>query len=247
MQTSSYRVIGSDEEGVSLFYMMDSLLKSRIETGEETTDDEDVNVYLAGLLHSFIDRSFFDCNGSYLSRYDADVLSHAESADDLRMKYRVYKGNADFALMSLGVFGGIPQRLTPRKLSEANDETIAERGRIYYRVACDTRVRLRRRKSGVAEVLEKLAERFGTYARILTHLRCSHLRLINRMTRGEVYHLQREVHERAKPNLFGEGQNQFLDAYWDWLQSDSALDRGRVNRLGRDLKELDPAFEFNDL
>ena len=39
--------------------MLDFLLRSRIEMGEETSGDEDVNVYLSGLLHSFLDRSFF--------------------------------------------------------------------------------------------------------------------------------------------------------------------------------------------
>jgi len=244
MQDYGYRVVGTGEEGGSLSFMLDSLLKSRIETGEETTDDEDVNVYLAGLLHSFMDSSFFLKNGRFLSQFDGDVFSRAEADGDMRLRYRVYKGNADFALMSLGMFGGMPGRPTLRKLANSSGESAADRGRLYYRVASSARIRLRRNPSGVSEVLEKLAERFDTYTLILSHLRVRHFHLLRRVSRGAMFHLQRDAHDRAKPALFENGRDWFLDAYWTWLQSGSEVARGEVNRLGAELNDLDGSFRF---
>jgi hypothetical protein len=45
----AYKIVGGKERELSLYFMLNALLQSRIEIGAETTDDEDVNVYLASL------------------------------------------------------------------------------------------------------------------------------------------------------------------------------------------------------
>ena len=103
MLSHSYQIVGSKQKEESLYFMLNSLLQSRIETGEETTDDEDVNVYLATLMHSFLDQSFQEEHGHLASTYSTDVARSADT-NNLRHRYRVYRTNGDYALISTSDF-----------------------------------------------------------------------------------------------------------------------------------------------
>jgi hypothetical protein len=70
---------------------------------------------------------------------------------------------------------------------------------------------------------------------------------MKRLTAGEVFHLQREVYENARPGLVKAGRDWFLDAYNEWLVCQSDSNRERVNELALGLAELDPNFEFEPL
>ena len=101
----------------SYVFMMRCLLYSRLETGNETgTDvpDEDVNVYLAHLLQSFSDPAYVESARPYLHRYDHEVFKRLERSTDARLKYVIYKTNADFLLVSIGVFDNPGQWLAHR-------------------------------------------------------------------------------------------------------------------------------------
>ena len=59
------------------YFMINCLLYSRMETGLVSNQDfydEDVNVYLAHLLHSFINPEYVDQSKKFLSKYDTDVF-----------------------------------------------------------------------------------------------------------------------------------------------------------------------------
>ena len=247
MKSYPYQILGATEREGSLFFMLDSLLRSRIDTGEETLDDEDVNVYLASLLHSFLDRSFEVECGGVLSRHETDIFALAETGDDLRMRYRVYKGNADYALMISGVFDS---RCSRGRTEPWKDEVVTERGKQFYRFASDCHTRLSRKKTGIADVLEKLSERFEMYVKILSHMRVAYFNLVRRLSDGEMYHLQRavqEVQEGVEEQVETNGLDRFLDAYGSWLRTGTETDRGRVNRLGEELGKADPAFRFSGI
>src|SRR5690606_4366621 len=58
-------------------FMMKCLLYSRMETGLVSNKDyydEDVNVYIAHLLNSFIQPDFIERARPYLSKYDTEVF-----------------------------------------------------------------------------------------------------------------------------------------------------------------------------
>src|SRR6188768_3736038 len=89
------------------YFMINCLLYSRMETGLVSNQDfydEDVNVYLAHLLHSFINPDYVEQSKKYLSKYDADVFKRLSNSTDARLKYSIYKTNADFLLVSIGIF-----------------------------------------------------------------------------------------------------------------------------------------------
>src|SRR6266513_5292872 len=89
------------------YFMINCLLYSRMETGLVSNQDfydEDVNVYLAHLLHSFINPEYVEQSKKFLSKYDTDVFRRLAASGDARLKYQIYKTNADFLLVSIGIF-----------------------------------------------------------------------------------------------------------------------------------------------
>jgi hypothetical protein len=87
--------------------MINCLLYSRMETGLVSNQDfydEDVNVYLAHLLHSFINPEYVEQSKKFLSKYDTEVFRRLSDSGDARLKYTIYKTNADFLLVSIGIF-----------------------------------------------------------------------------------------------------------------------------------------------
>lgn len=95
----AYTIVGGRENEQSLYFMLNALLQSRIHVNLESTDDEDVNMYLASLLHTYLSDGIHA--NDTISSYDADVVRNAVPGD-LRTRYRVYRANADHALMHAG-------------------------------------------------------------------------------------------------------------------------------------------------
>src|SRR5204862_3987289 len=76
------------------YFMINCLLYSRMETGLVSNQDfydEDVNVYLAHLLHSFINPEYVEQSKKFLSKYDTDVFRRLSNSTDSRLKYLIYK------------------------------------------------------------------------------------------------------------------------------------------------------------
>jgi hypothetical protein len=239
----AYRIVGAKESEQSLFFMLNALLQARIDVGDETTDDEDVNVYLASLLHALVDRAH--TRRDQISKYDTDVARFAESGD-LRSRFEIYRANADHTLVTVALFDRPWVRsrgVWPRQ--DVEDRRLETRGRLYYTMAASLEQKLRYGSTAVSDVLSKLSERFDLYARVLVRVRSSHLHLFARISDGEAFHLERHAQEGAKPALIRHGRDQFLDAYGDWMSTTSTKARGRVNRLGEALTKLDPEFAFD--
>lgn len=240
----AYRIVGGKEREQSLFFMLNALLQSRIDTGDETTDDEDVNVYLASLLHDLVDRA--GAAEDHVSSYDADVARMADGKD-LRKRFQVYRSNADHALVGRALFDRPWLDRGAGRTHTVRSDRLEARGSHYYAVAASIERKLKYGSSGVSEVLAKLSERFELYAGILAHVRSSHLKLFARLSRGETFHLERHAQTGAKAALIRHGRDQFLDAYGDWVASSSKTARQRVNRIGSALTKLDPDFRFDEV
>jgi hypothetical protein len=241
----AYTIVGGKEHELSLYFMLNALLQSRIDVGEETTDDEDVNVYLASLLHSLVDSAL--PGSSNVSSYDVDIAGMAE-VGDLRDRYRLYRSNADHAMIAAAVFGQ-PwfDRRSKASQSETECDRIATKGKRYYVSAASIEQKLKFGASAVSEVLTKLSERFELYCRILGRVRTAHLNLFGRMSAGEMFHLERDAQEGAKPALIRQGRDRFIDAYSEWMSVPSRAAGKKVNRLAESLGNLDSNFRFEEI
>ena len=231
------------------YFMINCLLYSRMETGLVSNQDfydEDVNVYLAHLLHSFINPEYVEQSKKYLSKYDADVFKRLANSTDARLKYAIYKTNADFLLVSIGIFDNpvAPTAQPARAKATPAEEAYIGRGKTYYHFAYTYSQQIHRRNQGVSEVLEKLSVGFDKYIKILSHMRGEYLDLVQRFSEGEVYHLERAVDESARQEILKAKQDQLLELYSQWQVAPSDEIEENVKRLVGEIQEITPSFRF---
>jgi hypothetical protein len=237
-------------------FMMRCLLFSRMETGLVSNKDyydEDVNVYIAHLLNSFIDPTYIQRAGRYLSKYDTEVFARLAESHDARLKYTLYKTNADFLLISLGIFGNPAAAQTGRaaagdasrhKIFQPAEEAYVGRGKTYYRFAYSYSQQIHSPRAAITEVLEKLSTGFEKYLRILAHMRGEYLNLMDRLSRGDIYHLARSVDAARKAGDARELEDRFLDLFSEWRKTGSPELRQQIEELVKEIQKLDPEFKF---
>ena len=228
------------------YFMINCLLYSRMETGlvsNQDCYDEDVNVYLAHLLHSFINPEYVEQSKRFLSKYDTDVFRRLSHSTDARLKYQIYKTNADFLLVSIGIFDN-PVIAGARTRLQPSEEAYIGRGKTYYHFAYTYSQQMHRKNAGVSEVLEKLSTGFEKYLRILSHMRGEYLDLMKRLSNGEVYHLERSIDEHSQRELLRVKQDELLELYSAWRASKSAETEESLERIVSEIRQLNPSFKF---
>lgn len=229
------------------YFMINCLLYSRMETGlvsNQECYDEDVNVYLAHLLHSFINPEYVEQSKRFLSRYDSDVFRRLSNSTDARLKYQIYKTNADFLLVSIGVFDNPAIAGAMRTRQQPSEEAYIGRGKTYYHFAYTYSQQMHRKNAGVSEVLEKLSTGFEKYLRILSHMRGEYLDLMKRLSNGEVYHLERSIDEHQQQELLRVKQDELLELYSVWRETKSAECEENLERVVGEIRQLNPGFKF---
>ena len=229
------------------YFMINCLLYSRMETGLVSNADcydEDVNVYLAHLLHSFINPEYVEQSRKFLSKYDSDVFRRLSSSTDARLKYQIYKTNADFLLVSIGIFDNPAMATASRARVQPSEEAYIGRGKTYYHFAYTYSQQMHRKNAGVSDVLEKLSNGFEKYLRILSHMRGEYLDLMSRLSQGEVYHLERSVDEHAQQELLRVKQDELLELYTVWQSTPDTETVENLERVVGEIRAINPAFKF---
>ena len=228
------------------YFMINCLLYSRMETGLVSNQDfydEDVNVYLAHLLHSFINPEYVEQSKKFLSKYDTDVFRRLSNSTDARLKYSIYKTNADFLLVSIGIFDN-PMIPVASRRHQPSEEAYIGRGKTYYHFAYSYSQQMHRKNAGVSEVLEKLSVGFEKYIRILSHMRGEYLDLVQRLSSGEVYHLERSIDEHSQQELLRVKQDELLELYSAWKSEPSKETEESLERVVSEIRQLNPSFKF---
>ncbi len=230
------------ESTPSISFMVHGLLSSRVQTGmsDEERPEDDVNIYLAHLLNEYLRPQYHLRMHEYVSPYDSSVFEHVQTSTNTRFRYTVYKANADHILMMMGVFhnpGGVRPSTLPRRL---DDETLVGRGRAYYDYAFTYSRCLHGRSSAITGVLGKLAFGFERYLRLLMHLRGEYLNLIDHLSTGDLFHLERGVLGMD----LAQQRDVFLDAYAAWRRDPTPAHREQLERMATALRQLDPEFHF---
>ena len=108
-----------------------------------------------------------------------------------------------YALITTSIFDRPPLERRRRSYGPQEEAATGDRGSTYYGFAANLSERINRKHPGVTVVLQKLSERFDTYVTILRKVRIDHLKLTEKLSNGEIFHLQREAHENARPFLAG--------------------------------------------
>jgi hypothetical protein len=228
-------------------FMMRCLLESRTTLGLPSDDESehDVNIYLTHLLCAYGDPQYCLRVGGYISAYDSSVFERAQRSPSHRFRYTVYKINADHLLMSIGVFQnpeGRPTESLPAAFRRSA-ETFVGRGKTYYDFASTYSQRVFGNSSGVTDVLGKLSENFQHYVRLLGQMRSEYFDFVERMTDGEIFHLQRAADTAGLQAL----RDEFLDVYSAWRHDPTPENHARVMEIALRIRRFDPGFEIDSL
>lgn len=231
------------------FYMMNCLLYSRLESGFPTNDgyfDEDVNVYIASMLTSLIYPEYQGSVDKYLSPYDGSLFESVSRVDDPRLKYMIYKSNADYLLASLGIFGN-PRRRRPSSIPymHYSNELYIGRGKTYYKLAESLADGLFRGNGAVGEVLGKLSRGFEKYIKVLSFMKGEYFNLIKKFTDGELYHLNNSINTIERRGELRELYDSFLDAYSSYRKRKNKQARRKLEGIISQIKTIDPLFRFD--
>lgn len=229
------------------YFFINSFLLSRIDSdlpSDLAEYDEDVNVYTASLLAGVVSGREDLLRADLVSPRDADVFARVQESKDQRLRYRVYKANADFLYVSLGVFS---EGIAPREAvlaPEADAQRLAGRGKSYYHFASAYAERLYGSHAGIAEVMEKLSRNFEAYTRVMAWMSGEYLNLVRRLSEGEVFHIERDAQVRFEDAHKAHTWDELLDSYVAWQKSHAVEARRRMARAARELRRIDPNFSF---
>lgn len=229
--------------------MMNCLMYSRLETGNPSNRDfydEDVNMYLVSLLTSFMNPEYHERARKYLSRYDANLFNKIKDSSDVRLKYTIYKTNADFLLISIGIFKN-PDGKRPGskdKMFKDNEEAYMGRGKAYYQFAYSYSQSMFKKPTAVSDVLEKLSRGFEQYVQILSHMRGEYFNILDALGRGDIYHLERSIDRFASDKELKQLQDKFLDMYSTYMKSKDPDLKAKLKSLAKKIQQIDESFRF---
>lgn len=231
-EQTRYIDLRTRERETAFFFMLNAFLKARIDTDNESDADEEVNVYMAHLLHSVVDGRFYADHAGDLASSPLDVQARVEARDSDRHKLRVYRSNADHRLVAFGLFAGTGEHRSfyRRNLGGSPEEPLEE-AQQYYGWAALFGKRMPSRYAGLAQALEKLSARFGTYREVFGRMGAEYMGLIRRLSPGQVFHLEREAHRAALPGIGAEVLDALLNAYVAWQSEPTAARRRRFQAL----------------
>ena len=230
------------------FYMMNNFLYSRLESNYPTNTrfyDEDVNIYIANLLTSLSRPEYHDLVRKYVIPYDIVLNNRLERMESSRKKYTYYRANADFLLLSIGLFDN-PRMRRPDSAPQMKlpSRSYIGRARIYYKLAFSHLCKASRRKTALADILEKLSVGLEHYLRVLSVMKVQYFNLQRCMSEGEIFHLERSVLDIDREKNLKQLHDRFLDIYSEYRRSDGPEIRDKLKKVVKKIQSLDPQFSF---
>jgi hypothetical protein len=76
-------------------------------------------------------------------------------------------------------------------------------------------------------------------------MRGEYFNILDRLSVGEVYHLEREIDKAATNDELKALQDQFLDKYSEYLQTRDSRLKPELDEMVRRIKQLDTSFDFH--
>jgi hypothetical protein len=232
----------------TFFFMLNCLLLTRVQNNLESGNgmfEQEVNMYLANLLTAFSNPSHVAQLRPHLSDHDIEVFTRLKNSNDARLKYTIYKANADFLLFSIGVFDSEGEQSIPLgpEFRHGHQGQMGK-GQTYYHFAFSYSKRVPGVGDTMTEVLEQLSKGFEKYATILSYVRGEYFDIVKRLSAGEIYHLMRSVDASERRYTLERKQDEFLDAYMTWKTRGSERAKKKVVVLAEELRDLDPSFRY---
>lgn len=230
------------------FFFLEHLLKARADLNFETGHhdyDQEVNVYLAGLMNSLIVCGPIINQKPYISAFDADVRSWLESHPGARNTYIVYRDNADFRLLLLGLFEGCEHKGAYQHIVLADD---ADHGRaaIYYELAASALMHLQGSNNALVNIYHTLSDTITETIQILKRAAVTYFNLLERISEGSLYHLEKEINDAQNNTAYTEMLDNFLKLYSLYKENPTEEYHKSLLELSEKLKVINKAFRFDE-
>jgi len=229
------------------FFFLEHILKARadlhMETGSKEYEQE-MNVYIAGLLNSLINSDKLLSEKPYISPFDTDVKLWLDNHPGLRNEYNVYRDNADFGLIFLGLFLGYnhPGSYHNKILSNSD-----EQGRValYYEMASSALAHLQGNSVSLVGVFQALADNMPDILQIVRRAATEYFEFIEKISDGSIYHLEKELENMDNEKLYKTKIDEFLKKYSDYKKNPNEKLRTEVISMAEELKEMNKKFQFD--
>jgi len=204
-----------------------------------------VDGYLTGLLAAFTKPSNVEHLVPHLADYDIDLFRRLIQSDDATVKYRIYRTQRDFLLLSIGRFDALGENSLPAgpDYRQGNHGQMG-RNEGYYHFAFSYRAGEPGTPGELAEVYKQLAMGFQKYSTILTYSAGMYYDLGERLAEAEFYNLTRSTDAACRKSMLETKRNEFLDAYLVWKKQRDEAAGDRMRSIAKDLRSLDPSFNF---
>jgi hypothetical protein len=246
-----YFGLSSEDRESAIHFLLESILKAKDQSHGLTRTlsfDEDVNIYLAHLLFAISLPEYHDMADPFLSTDTHEVFEWVKETDDPMLRYFIFKVNADHLLVQSAIFDPNPKlakRFSLKK--DAKEETNEERlaAILYYNQASRCHAGVYDKKTGVGEVLGKIAGQFDVYRHILTGVKEDYFKFIDCFREQAFQQFLVKLGGYEKDHLRGIKMEQFLEAYQGWLSDRTPELKSKILRLTQELSQLDPQFNFD--
>jgi hypothetical protein len=245
---ATYFDLKSHEHEETHYFFLEKLLNARIEMHLETGHhgfDEETNVYLADLMQTLFNSDILLLEKPYLSPFDFEIRKYLEDHPGLRTEYTVYKENADFGLISCGIFTDYEHEGSYHHRILADTDSSCRIG-FYYRVAGETLIHLRGSHDTLAQVLIEIGENIADAIALIKKISCDYFEILGRISEGTLFHMQKEVGELAEKKLFSTKLDDFLKTFADYKRSPEPGLRKSLLCAGQELARLNPQFRFDE-
>jgi hypothetical protein len=206
-------------------FFLESILKARTDLHMETGShkyDEELNVYLAGLLNLLGRSDSFLRLKPYISPFDVDVQKWLETHPGLRNAFVVYRDNADFGLMLLGLFCGYQHPGSYHKIVIGDKDKKEGRVALYYEMAASALTHLHGHQGSLIDVFQA------------------------RFPEGSLFHLEGEMIAAAERKKNDAKLDEFLRCYAAYKEHPSDETKNKLLSLVDELKRVNPDFKFGD-
>ena len=151
--------------------------------------DEDVNQYITLILSDLVKGRSQTLINKHIVSIDADVGQTVSEANEPSKKFIVYRINADYLLLNLGLL---------RSDTNILGNAYTDKGGFYYSSAASSLKQVLGGRSTLSDTMEKLSRQFVKYMRILRHMKNADSNFLSfnfKLSKLEIKKLERTITE----------------------------------------------------
>lgn len=243
--SSEWIDLNNKESSKTSYFFIEHVCKARIdlhiESGRHVCDEE-INVYLAGLLTSLIASTGFIQQKPYISVFDNDIRNYLETHPGLRNEFVVYRDNADYGLLAAGLFAGDNH---PGSYHHIVISDQADLGKIalYYSMAASALAHLQGTRHSLVFVLDSMSKYLDEIHQILRYAAVTYFDMVDKISDASLYHLEKELAEEGKRILYKEKVDEYLKLYSEYKTAPTEQLKSEINNITHELKNMNDQFK----